>query len=350
MFLPLLFHLRKAQSLVDQDLAKASLQGDLETIKEIISNHKLTKDAEKNPKIHWDDAVTTPLHLAAGNGHLNIVKFYQETLEEDISSFKVTNDTTPLQCAFHNHRFNVLEFYLDYYEEKIFLLNLLNMSPAYREVMYELDLVIDRLDLTRIFLDLTGLPLLQFLKKIIDIYLFTEAMAAPTTKCTGYSGMSKILLPPGFYFKTCNPSSDNSRFQLKFTTTSLPIILPDYVYDTLIERTSNDTEYHWNLDVTDMDGGNLDVAFYDYEQRVEWFKNGILSEKKVKVTEFEDGALFDWIDGLPGIRRNLQIKLRVAFDNKPKTYFSKLITKPPLEFGFITTELSCFKMIQTTVL
>jgi len=124
-------------------------------------------------------------------------------------------------------------------------------------------LVIDRLDLTRIFLDLTGLPLLQILKKIIDIYLFTEAMAAPTTKCTGYSGMSKILLPPGFYFKTCNPSSDSSRFQLKFTTTSLPIILPDYVYDTLIERTSNDTEYHWNLDVTDMDGGNLDVAFYD---------------------------------------------------------------------------------------
>ena len=96
MFLPLLFHLRKAQSLVDQDLAKASLQGDLETIKEIISNHKLTKDAEKNPKIHWDDAVTTSLHLAAGNGHLNIVKFYQETLEEDISSFKLTNDTTPL--------------------------------------------------------------------------------------------------------------------------------------------------------------------------------------------------------------------------------------------------------------
>ena len=86
-FLPLLFHLRKAQSLVDQDLAKASLQGDLETIKEIMSNHKLTKDAEKNPKIHWDDAVTTPLHLAAGNGHLNIVKFYQDILEEDISSF-----------------------------------------------------------------------------------------------------------------------------------------------------------------------------------------------------------------------------------------------------------------------
>ena len=111
-----------------------------------------------------------------------------------------------------------------------------------------------------------------------------------------------------------------------------------------------------------MDGGNLDVAFYDYEQRVEWFKTGILSEKKVKVTEFEDGALFDWIDGLPGIRRNLQIKLRVAFDNKPKTYFSKLITKPLIEFGFITkpepllefgfktTEFPCFQLIQTTVL
>ena len=176
-------------------------------------------------------------------------------------------------------------------------------------------------------------------------------MAAPTTKCTGLSGMSKILLPPGFYFKTCNPSSDNSRFQLKFTTTSLPIIqLPDYVYDTLIERTLNDTEYHWHLDVTDMDGGNLDVAFYDYEQRVEWFKTGILSEKKVKVTEFEDGALFDWIDGLPGIRRNLQTKLRVVVDNKSKTYFSKLITKPLIEFGFKTTEFPCFQLIQTTVL
>ena len=99
-----------------------------------------------------------------------------------------------------------------------------------------------------------------------------------------------------------------------------------------------------------MDGGNLDVAFYDYEQRVEWFKNGILSEKKVKVTEFEDGALFDWIDGLPGIRRNLQIKLRVVVDNKSKTYFSKLITKPLIEFGFKTTEFPCFQLIQTTVL
>ena len=179
-FFPLFFHLGETQRLnpVDQELVEASLQGDLETIKEIISNHKLTKDAEKNPKIHWDGTVTTPLHLAAGNGHLNIVKFYQETLEEDIS----------------------------------------------------------------------------------------------------------------------------------------------------------------------------------------WFKTVILSEKKVKVTEFEDGGLFDWIDGLPGIRRNLQIKLRVVVDNKSKTYFSQLITKPLIEFGFITkpepllefgfktTEFPCFQLIQTTVL
>ena len=360
-FLPLLFHLRKAQSLVDQDLAKASLQGDLETIKEIINNHKLTKDAEKNPKIHWDDAVTTPLHLAAGNGHLDIVKFYQETLEEDISSFKVTNDTTPLHCALHNHRINVLEFYLDYYQEKIFFLNVLNeKEPSSTKIMYELDLQLPGdlfLKLLKEF-DLTGHYFLQIRKEFNDFYIFTEAIAAATTKCTGLSGMSKILLPPGFNFKTCNPSSDKSRFQLEFTTTSLPFQLPRYIHDALIERTSNDAEYHWHLDVTDMDGGNLDAAYYDYGQRVEWFQNGILLEKKVKVTEFENGAQFDWTVGKArivirnGIRHSseLQIKLRIVVDNEPKMYFSKLIRKPPFENGFIKTEFPCFKVIQTTVL
>ena len=78
--LAIAFPFEKSSKSGGSRLGQSFLQGDLETIKEIISNHKLTKDAEKNPKIHWDDAVTTPLHLAAGNGHLNIVKFYQETL------------------------------------------------------------------------------------------------------------------------------------------------------------------------------------------------------------------------------------------------------------------------------
>ena len=99
---------------------------------------------------------------------------YQETLEEDISSFKVTNDTTPLHCALHNHRINVLEFYLDYYQEKIFFLNVLNeLEPSSTKIMYELDLQLPGdlfLQLLKEF-DVTGHYFLQIRYKGIERFL-----------------------------------------------------------------------------------------------------------------------------------------------------------------------------------
>ena len=362
-FLPLFFHLGEAQSLnpVDQELVEASLQGDLETIKEIISNHKLTKDAEKNPKIRWEDAVTTPLHLAAGNGHLDIVKFYQEALEEDIShiSSPMANVTTPLHCALINLQLNVLEFYLDFYEEAKFLQNLLNLFRSKIDEMLMRELYFELPNLK------AELPLFEYIQlfftMLSDLKLFTTAMNTHTSNCTGLRAL------PGLPKITCVPSLDNRSFQLKLTTPSLPIHLPHYIRNVLIERTSSDTEFHWHLDVTCM-AEDCDIQtkmflffWFGNERMKLLFKNEILWGNNVKVTEFEDGAQFDWtvrLSSLPmAYAPGLHIKLRIVLDNEPKVYFSKLVRKPEFissrsdlfDLRYLS-EFSCFEMIKSTIL
>ena len=364
-FLPLFFHLGEAQSLnpVDQELVEASLQGDLETIKEIISNHKLTKDAEKNPKIRWEDAVTTPLHLAAGNGHLDIVKFYQEALEEDISSpnnkalanflSPLANGTrtTPLICAIFNVQVNVVEFYLDYYEEEMpklvkklvdRIVKTKGMPKPPKEARKSINVL------------LTSFPYESFSATMLrDFKLIMDAI--------------KVINSPDELMW-----SDYNKFKSTLTTPSLPFHLPDYIFKTLIERASNDTEFHWHLEVTKIGGGyirNEIVPFFLSFREMDpwifkgitwWFKNEILPENKVKVTEFEDGAQFDWTVGLPKSDKGMEfqeqpeqqypngvspspkfhIKLRIVIDNKPKLYFSK----------FISLRLPCFEILQSTIL
>ena len=357
-FLPLFFHLGEAQSLnpVDQELVEASLQGDLETIKEIISNHKLTKDAEKNPKIRWEDAVTTPLHLAAGNGHLDIVKFYQEALEEDISSpnnkalanflSPLANGTrtTPLICAIFNVQVNVVEFYLDYYEEEMpklvkklvdRIVKTKGMPKPPKEARKSINVL------------LTSFPYESFSATMLrDFKLIMDAI--------------KVINSPDELMW-----SDYNKFKSTFTTPSLPFHLPDYIFNSLIERASNDTEFHWHLEVTNMNHGYIRKAIVPFylalsEKKIIlrystwWFKNEILPENKVKVTEFEDGAQFNWTLMLP--RRLLEehypngafpkshIKIRIVVDKKPEVYFSKLITR---KYSYLSP---CFEIIQSTIL
>ena len=368
-FLPLFFHLGEAQSLnpVDQELVEASLQGDLETIKEIISNHKLTKDAEKNPKIHWEDAVTTPLHLAAGNGHLDIVKFYQEALEEDISSpnnsagfqftlptpslpfhlpdFFWTYGATPLDCAIFNLQVNVVEFYLDYYEEKIpkLVKKLADRFYGDEARMKFLDTFLSRI------------PYESFSATMFrDFKLFIDAINVMNRTNSGFI------------------TSDSARgldngFQFTLTTPSLPFHLPDFISNALIERASNNARYHWHLEVTNEEYVDirkevgllrlLISSFFANWDEIEkaikeelplWFKD------TVKVTEFEDGAQFNWTLMLPrrlleqhypnGAYPKSHIKIRIVVDKKPEVYFSKLITR---KYSYMSP---CFEIIQSTIL
>jgi ankyrin repeat protein len=50
----------------------------------------------------------TPLHLAAQNGHLNVVKFLVEQQAE--MNMKNTNGSTPLHLAAQNGHLNVVKF------------------------------------------------------------------------------------------------------------------------------------------------------------------------------------------------------------------------------------------------
>ena len=173
--------------------------------------------------------------------------------------------------------------------------------------------------------------------------------------------------------------TDYNKFKSTFTTPSLPFHLPDYIFNSLIERASNDTEFHWHLDVTCM-AEDCDIQtkmflffWFGNERMKLLFKNEILWGNNVKVTEFEDGAQFDWTVGLqksdkegmefqeqqyPNIQSpKLHIKLRIVLDNEPKVYFSKLVRKPEFissrsdlfDLRYLS-EFSCFEMIQSTIL
>ena len=89
----------------------AVYSGDLERLKVLLETRE-----DKNPVVYVDSQGTrfSVLGLAAYLGHVNIIKWYQETLHfDDINPLNSVGTMTPMMYAAQGGHFNVVKYYIE---------------------------------------------------------------------------------------------------------------------------------------------------------------------------------------------------------------------------------------------
>ena len=87
------------------------VRGDLERLKVLLENRK-----DKNPVVYvtnYGDGFSI-LELAAYEGHVNIIKWYHETLHfDDINPLDSIGTYTPMMWAVWQGQLNVVKYYIE---------------------------------------------------------------------------------------------------------------------------------------------------------------------------------------------------------------------------------------------
>ena len=84
--------------------------GDLERLKVLLETRE-----DKNPVVYLEagDGISV-LDIAAYHGHLNIIKWYQETLHfDDINPLNSIGTSTPIMYAAQQGQLNVVKYYIE---------------------------------------------------------------------------------------------------------------------------------------------------------------------------------------------------------------------------------------------
>ncbi|KAK6896655.1 Ankyrin repeat-containing protein YAR1 [Candida tropicalis] len=100
--------------------------GDLETLKEIFDLEKLI--TPKTLTVIKDDITSsTPLHMAAANGHLDVIKYLLSLVDkDDVKEFleaKNDNGNTALHWASYNGHLEVVQYLVEEFEADPFIKN-----------------------------------------------------------------------------------------------------------------------------------------------------------------------------------------------------------------------------------
>ena len=85
--------------------------GDLERLKVLLETRE-----DKNPVVYVGSTgiILSILDLAAYHGHINITKWYRETLHfDDINPLDSTGSSTPMMYAAQQGQLNVVKYYIE---------------------------------------------------------------------------------------------------------------------------------------------------------------------------------------------------------------------------------------------
>lgn len=92
---------------LSKQLLRASKDGDLAEVKRLVEVEHV--DPNSNMCVDEEGARTTPLHLASGYGHLNIVRYFVEERNCDVEC-RDEEENTPLHYAAEGGRFVIVQY------------------------------------------------------------------------------------------------------------------------------------------------------------------------------------------------------------------------------------------------
>lgn len=106
-------------------------EGDLDTLKEIFTEIL----PELLMSIQDENTLSNPVHMAAGNGHLEVVKYLLSILSTEnakrIASKPNESGNTPLHWAAYNGHLEVVQLLCQEYESDVFAKNKMGHDPMF---------------------------------------------------------------------------------------------------------------------------------------------------------------------------------------------------------------------------